>query len=204
LEKQWIIHQYKISAPRNQRMLIDCMASFKRLLDELIVKFKENNHPDDHIQFVIFSDETNHPIATSYKKIQDVDSSFLLTAIQLAAQSGFTLEFNHNIQLHVKHVLTGGNSSQGGRRKFEYISSKIAAKKRRSLIEINNFDDNMCMARALVIGLILNEKKKAQSPKDQKKTSIRYKRIIDSGRKRRGSLYFEAKGLQNVESLIYG
>jgi len=132
LDKNWIIHQFAVSAGPKKKMLIDYLASFKETIDKMMKDIEKTAHPDDHVQLIIFSDNTDWPVSTKYIKFRHFDASYLLTVLMASAQSGHSLEFDHNIQLHVKHVLTGKRSKnssslpfRGGRTPFGEISSTI-------------------------------------------------------------------------------
>jgi hypothetical protein len=188
LNKNWIIHHFALTATQGKKMLIDHLASFKETIDDLIKELKKTVDNDDYIQFIVFSDNTEHPVSTKYIKFRHFNVSFLLTVLMQSSQSGHSLEFNHNIQLHVKHVITGkrstveNNTSFTGGKKYGEISSSLALQQRKCIFQIHNPNDSMCMTRSLVCCLAFNKYMACEKGSFEKRLVYRsYKKIIRRG-----------------------
>lgn len=167
LNKNLIIYEFQITGNQNTKFLIDHMASFETLLNDALLEIP-NLQPMDRIQMNIISTTVDHHISTPITLVRDFNTAFLLAAIQAASQSGQNLKFDDNIRIDIRHLkLQNSNEIKGGknRRWYKTVSIKAASQHRRCIVRISNHD-NLCLSRAIVVGVA--HAQKHYSPKKAK------------------------------------
>jgi hypothetical protein len=178
LNSHLIIIEYQLSAPPQIVNLIDVMASFKTLLENAVKNL--NAEDDDQIQTVIWSDTTS-AICTPCVAVKTFNVSFILSTVQRASISGNSLDLANNIRIDIKHFKTCNDVTRGGGR-YKYRNTSITelyCTARRSIIQIKNPTDNMCMARAIIVGI-------AKQNVDLHPTSIAFKKRFETVRRNNG------------------
>ena len=177
LNSHLIIIEYQLSAPPQIVSLIDVMASFKTLLDNAVKNLHAQD--DDQIQAVIWSDTTT-AICTPCVPVKDFHVSFILSTVQKASISGNSLDLANNIRIDIKHFKTCNSvDGAGGVYKYKNSCTELYCNARRSIIQIKNLDDNMCMARAIIVGI-------AKQRVDLNPTSKNFKKLFESVRRNHG------------------
>jgi hypothetical protein len=152
LDNNIVIKEYILSGNKSTKILIDHMASFLKVIEKLVKSLTSLN-PNDRIQINIKPKSWDHHISTPIVRVKHFRPSLLLAAIQAAAQSGLSVDLADDVRLDIRYLkIAGSYAKNAGRNKYKRISSKMAIKDRRCIIEITN-KDNMCLARALAVGI---------------------------------------------------
>ena len=139
--------------------LSDVMASFSTVLHKIVEEFKkeENLEDDDRMQIVMMTERgvMSSPISSRIQKVKDFDVSNFLVHAAAYFQSDKTIKISDRIIIELIHVRMGRDRNDiglgsGGR--FKIVNLKEAVMKKNSCAPVIN-DDNLCLARAIVICL---------------------------------------------------
>jgi hypothetical protein len=189
---------YHLTSSENDIQLIDYLASFGELLQSLVDNLKNDTQTSggDHIQIVVYSSNTKY-VGTGLIKLSNFETAIVLTALLKASQSGMSLNFDDHVKVDIKHFPETklSHMKKGGSRQRKYvtISTALAAKERRSIVQIINENDNMCMSRSILVCLAKIELTKAKSIIEKRSAKQMYTKIIRPSRK--GFQYTMAKRL---------
>jgi hypothetical protein len=190
--------------------LSDVMASFSTVLDNIVKKFikEEKLKGDDRIQIVMTTEKgvMLSPISSKIQKVKDFDISNFLIHAAAYFQSDKTIKISDRIIVELIRIRVDSDSDSigvGGAR-FKIVNLKKGVLKKHSCVPVVN-DDNMCLARAIVLCLakkgllkdiVLNLKpgKKLESPRIFKFDNI--KRSVNTFQKDIASFLCSKCGIQ--------
>ena len=181
------IRHYRLHGTANHRNLIDHLTSFGTIISQILDQLSVEIDSEDRILMAVWSNTTLHPISTPFKHFDQFTSSLLLAAIMRAAISGMGLNFEDEIHFIIKHVRMSSTVEEdrlrGGiyRRRYSKISLQMAVHDRRCIIKTIGAD-NLCVAKALIIGVAFNNYMKCEN--NQLKEKL--KRLYNKLRKSRG------------------
>ena len=202
--------------------LSELMASFSTVLHNIVQEFikEEKLKGDDRMQIVMTTEKgvMNNPISSKVQKVEDFDVSSFLVHAAAYFQSDKTLKISDHIILELIHIKMDRKPNDIGfanGRKFKIVNLKRAVSKKRSCTPVIN-DDNMCLARAIVLCLakkgVLLEKVSSLFCKDDeedkpfahllKKTTCRFlniKRTVDTNQQEMASFFCSKCGVDLKE-----
>ena len=104
-------------------------------------------------------DPSQRPVYVSYRRADQLDSEVILAEVERHIQSNekFLAEGPHTLKLTSIETINGK-----ARLKNRLLDKKVIAKKKSSIVSINNVD-NLCLPRALVTDIALLQKKNSSS-----------------------------------------
>lgn len=142
--------------------LADLMASFAVVLEKLIDEESKKLSANDKIQ-VILSDDNGvmqAPVSSSLTAKGDFDfQQFLLLAHQYFQSGGKSIKISDGLKLEivtVTHKDKNSSSTDKGGKRYKVLSIGNAVIDKKSCIAIEN-NDNLCMARCIAVGIVLND-----------------------------------------------
>ena len=196
LKKNVLIREYMLSGGKSVKILIDHLASFLKIIQKAIESIPQLE-PNDRIQVNIKPKSWDHHISTPIVRVRDFRPSFLLAAIQAAAQSGMNLRLDDDIRLDIRYLKVGNiNSIRGGRKQYRHISSRLSIKCRRCIVEILN-EDCLCLPRALAVGIAKHNVNVCEPNK-----KVYYTKIFDKIKRKPANASFSSN-IQTVTALSY-
>jgi len=140
--------------------LSELMASFSTVLHNIVQEFikEEKLKADDRMQIVMTTEKgmMNNPISSKIQKVKDFDVSSFLVHAAAYFQSDKTMKISDRIILELIHIRMDHNPKDIGvanGSKFKIVNLKKAVYKKRSCTPVMNADDNLCLARAIVLCL---------------------------------------------------
>ena len=116
---------------------------FQQVLDETI----EGIPPQDHVRFVLHSNQLEYPINFPFIAPNRLTTERILAEFERVIQSNRKFRLNDTVEINVIHVSmpTGGKGT-----KRSEVNLEMHLERKKSIIRIRN-DDDLCMARALVV-----------------------------------------------------
>ena len=125
-------------------------AIFQHLLDDVTEGMDEK----DQVRFVLRSEQLDTPISMPFMSVAQLYPERVFSQIERVIQSNRDFRLNDTVVVDIIHV----EVPQGSRRsKRTILNIKDFLHKKRSIITIRN-NDNLCLARALVVAIAKIEK----------------------------------------------
>ena len=151
-------------------------ASFKRfqdlrphqlnaLFDDVTqqIKQKLNAEPSDMIRLSINHPSLDMGIHIPFMCADQLEGAVLLDQIEKVSQSNTEFKLNDGLlKMDITHTKPPRGSGKPKRLTTE-LDSKVFAQKKRSIIQINNTEDNICFARAVVVGMCYSERENTET-----------------------------------------
>ena len=150
-------------------------ASFKRfedlpphqlnaLFDDVTqqIKQKLNAEPSDMIRLSINHPSLDMGIHIPFMCADQLEGAVLLDQIEKVLQSNTEFKLNDGL---LKMDITHTKPPKGSGKKYmsTELDSKFFAQKKQSIIQINNTEDNLCFARAVVVGMCYSERENTET-----------------------------------------
>ena len=151
-------------------------ASFKRFedlpphqLDALFddvtqqIKQKLNAEPSDMIRLSINHPSLDMGIHIPFMCADQLEGAVLLDQMEKVLQSNTEFKLNDGLlKMDITHTKPPRGSGKAKRLTTE-LDSKVFAQKKQSIIQINNTEDNLCFARAVVVGMCYSERENTET-----------------------------------------
>lgn len=124
----------------------------KDILEETIERAKkgEKLKPTDKMRLILTNPFLDHPISTKLVNASEMSLQLVIEALLDSAVSYEGFEFDEGTEIVIESLVIPTGGSAGGKK---YILKAELMRNKSAIIAIENFDDNMCMARAIVVGL---------------------------------------------------
>lgn len=171
---------FRLEGPA-EASVTDFMSSLENVVSQILSEtLGVGAAPDDFIRVILYSKAgASHPVSTRFFRVSDFNSSIIMTTVLQSSQSGLSWRIGNGVEIEIKLIrLPNANErNTGGSKKYSSVNLETTAKQRRSIVEITNDDDAMCMARAIVV--CLARKKYDQSLKTSKDYQT-YKKFRES------------------------
>ena len=105
----------------------------------------------DQIRFVLRSEQLDTPISVPFLPVERLTTERIFSQIERVIQSNQDFRLNDTVTVDIIHVVAPQGSGKS-RPKRTIVNIREYLKKKKSIITINN-DDNLCLARALVVAV---------------------------------------------------
>ena len=123
---------------------------FERLLNDVTAGMNEK----DQVRFVLRSDQLNTPISIPFMPLQQLTPEHVFSQFERVIQSNQDFQLNDTVTVDIVHIQAPQGS---GRKKRTLLDIGEFLHKKKTVITIRN-DDELCLARALVIAIAKIEK----------------------------------------------
>ena len=165
---------------------LDLIESYERtqaILEQLLNDVTRDMNGKDQVRFVLRSEQLDTPISLPFMAAEQLTPERVFSQIERVIQSNRDFRLNDTVTVDIIHV----EAPQGsGRSKRTTLNVREYLHKKGSVIIIKNNNDNLCLARALVVAI-------AKIEKDPK-----YKYLIDSRKPAQQMKAMELHRLANV------
>ena len=165
---------------------LDLIESYERtqaILEQLLNDVTRDMNGKDQVRFVLRSEQLDTPISLPFMAAEQLTPERVFSQIERVIQSNRNFRLNDTVTVDIIHV----EAPQGsGRSKRTTLNVREYLHKKGSVIIIKNNNDNLCLARALVVAI-------AKIEKDPK-----YKYLIDSRKPAQQMKAMELHRLANV------
>ena len=166
---------------------VDLLQSQNRtydIFDRLLRDVTEGMHSTDQVRFVLQSNQLQFPISLPFCSLEELTTEKVFSQVEKVVQSNEEFRLNDTVNIDILRVqMPQGSGKSKVRRQTWNIREYL--KKKKSVICINNMDD-LCLARALVVGIARIE------------NDPRYKQIRDSSRPLQRERAFDLHEAANV------
>ena len=157
---------------------VDLLESHERtqaIFEHLIADVTRDMDEKDRVRFVLRSEQLDMPISLPFLPVEQLTTERVFSQIERVIQSNQDFRLNDTVTIDIIHV----EAPQGsGRSKRAIANIREYLKKKGSVITINN-DDNLCLARALVVSVARIEKDPKYNQIRQSNKNIQLQRAME-------------------------
>ena len=147
-------HRVRFNNSVNQLDLIESYRRTQAIFRHLLNDVTEDMNDQDQVRFVLRSDQLDTPISIPFIPVIQLTPEKVFSQIERVIQSNRDFRLNDTVVVDIIHV----EAPQGsGRSKRTNLNIKDFLHKKKSIITIQN-NDNLCLARALVVAIAKIEK----------------------------------------------
>ena len=133
----------------NDLDLLESHERVQKIFEHLLNDVTEDMDERDQVRFVLRSDQLDTPISIPFIPVLQLTPERVFSQIERVVQSNRDFRLNDTVTVDIIHV----EAPQGsGRSKRTTLNIKEYLHKKGSVITIKN-NDNLCLARALVVGV---------------------------------------------------
>ena len=159
---------------------IDLLESHERtraIFEHLIADVTWDMNKEDHVRFVLRSEQLDTPISLPFLHVEQLTTERVFSQIERVIQSNQDFRLNDTVTIDIIHVEAPQGSGKS-RLKRTTLNIREYLKKKGSVITINN-NDNLCLARALVVAVARIEKDPKYKWIKDSKSNIQLHRALD-------------------------
>ena len=135
---------------------LDLIESYERtqtIFEHLLKDVTRDMNEKDHVRFVLRSDQLDTPISMPFMPVEQLTTERVFSQIERVIQSNRDFRLNDTVTVDIIHV----EAPQGSGRKRTTLNIREYLRQKGSVITINK-NDNLCLARALVVAVARIEK----------------------------------------------
>ena len=180
-------HTIHFNAVLGELDLIESYERTQAIFNHLLKDVTQDMNEKDQVRFVLRSNQLDKPISLPFMPVEQLTSERLFSQFERVIQSNQDFRLNDTLTVDIIHVVAPQGS--GKRSKRTTLDLREYLRKKGSVITIKNNNDNLCLARALVVAV-------AKIEKDPK-----YKTLIDS---RSPAQQFKAMELHRLANVPLG
>ena len=158
-------HRVRFNNVLADRDLLESYETTHKIIHHLLEDVKEGMAPNDQVRFILRSEQLETPISLPFMTVERLTTERVYSALERVIQSNQEFRLNDTVTIDINHVLSPVGSGRKKRTTFD-IDDFLSQKS--SVVRIKNNDDDLCLARALVV---------ARAKKDN---DPRYKQIRNS------------------------
>ena len=148
-------HTIRFNAVLGELDLIESYERTQAIFEHLLNDVTRDMNKKDQVRFVLRSDQLDKPISLPFMSVEQLTPERLFSQFERVIQSNQDFRLNDTVTVDIIHV----EAPQGsGRSKRTTLNIREYLHKKGSVITINNNDDNLCLARALVVAVARIEK----------------------------------------------
>ena len=147
-------HTIRFNSVLSELDLIESYERTQTIFEHLLKDVTRDMNEKDQVRFVLRSDQLDTPISIPFMTVEQLTTERVFSQIERVIQSNRDFRLNDTVTVDIIHV----EAPQGsGRSKRTTLNIREYLKKKGSIITINN-NDNLCLARALVVAIARIEK----------------------------------------------
>ena len=141
-------HKVRFNNVLADRDLLESIEATHKIFHHLLEEVTEGMNPKDQVRFILRSEQLDSPISLPFMTLEQLTTERVYAQIEKVIQSNQDFRLNDTVTIDINHVAMPEGS--GTKRTLPNIRDHLKSKG--SVICINNFDD-LCLARALVVGI---------------------------------------------------
>ena len=147
-------HTIRFNSVLSELDLIESYERTQAIFEHILKDVTRDMNEKDQVRFVLRSDQLDTPISIPFMSVEQLTTERVFSQIERVIQSNRDFRLNDTVTVDIIHV----EAPQGsGGRKRTTLNIREYLKQKGSVITINN-DDNLCLARALVVAIARIEK----------------------------------------------
>ena len=134
-------------------------------------------NPKDQVRFILRSEQLDTPISIPFMDVERLTTERVFSQIERVIQSNQEFRLNDTVTIDIIHVVAPEGSGKS-RVKRTTLNIREYLKKKGSVISVNN-NDNLCLARALVVAVARIEKDPKYNQIRDSRGHIQLERALD-------------------------
>ena len=141
-------HRVRFNNVLADRDLLESYETTHKIIHHLLEDIKEGMAPNDQARFILRSEQLETPISLPFMTVERLTTERVYSALERVIQSNQEFRLNDTVTIDINHVLAPVGSGRKKRTTYnidDYLSEKG------SVVRIKNKDDDLCLARALVV-----------------------------------------------------
>ena len=141
-------HRVRFNNVLADRDLLESYKTTHKIIHHLLEDVKEGMAPNDQVRFILRSEQLETPISLPFMPVERLTTERVYSALERVIQSNQEFRLNDTVTIDLNHVLAPVGSGRKKRTTYnidDYLSEKG------SVVRIKNKDDDLCLARALVV-----------------------------------------------------
>ena len=140
---------YRVHVPVHVQgmFMSDALRQIYNMFDHALRHIKKGMKPHHRIRVVIMHPLLHVPIHIKASSPEDLTPEVIMAAIEKVLQSESKLPLDNQLRMVISTLKPMG----GGRGRRHFVGAESSAKKKRSVVSIENPDDNLCLERAIVV-----------------------------------------------------
>ena len=142
-------HRVRFNNVLADRDPLESIETTQKIFHHLLEEVTEGMNPKDQVRFILRSEQLDTPISLPFMELEQLTTERVYAQIEKVIQSNQDFRLNDTVTIDINHVAMPEGS---GRAKRTLPNIRDHLKSKGSIICINNFDD-LCLARALVVGI---------------------------------------------------
>ena len=142
-------HKVRFNNVLADRDVLESIETTQKIFHHLLEEVTEGMNPKDQVRFILRSEQLDTPISLPFMELEQLTTERVYAQIEKVVQSNQDFRLNDTVTIDINHVAIPEGS---GRAKRTLPNIRDHLKSKGSIICINNFDD-LCLARALVVGI---------------------------------------------------
>ena len=141
-------HRVRFNNVLADRDLLESYRTTHKIIHHLLEDVKEGMAPNDQVRFILRSEQLETPISLPFMTVERLTTEPVYSALERVIQSNQEFRLNDTVTIDINHV----ESPQGsGRKKRTTYNIDDFLSEKGSVVRIKNKDDDLCLARALVV-----------------------------------------------------
>ena len=141
-------HRVRFNNVLADRDLLESYRTTHKIIHHLLEDVKEGMAPNDQVRFILRSEQLETPISLPFMTVERLTTERVYSALERVIQSNQEFRLNDTVTIDINHV----ESPQGsGRKKRTTYNIDNFLSEKGSVVRIKNKDDDLCLARALVV-----------------------------------------------------
>ena len=165
-----ITYRLKVHKGIANRKISEVLGEMYSMFNDLVTNLRNDLQDGDLVRFYLNHPILHTPITISARPIEELSVEDIMTEVEKVLQSEEELKLDEQFEIHVGIL----RLPRGGRGKY-FVNKQHGVSRKRSIVEIQNTQDNLCFDRAVVVCLAKLEA--INSSNDSKKK--RWKKIIN-------------------------
>ena len=141
-------HRVRFNNVLADRDLLESYEATHKIFHHLLEDVKEGMAPNDQVRFILRSEQLETPISLPFMTVERLTTERVYSVLERVIQSNQEFRLNDTVTIDINHV----EAPQGsGRKKRTTYNIDDFLSEKGSVVRIKNKDDDLCLARALVV-----------------------------------------------------
>ena len=150
-------HTIRFNNVLSQLDLIESYECTQAIFEHLLNDVTQDMNEKDQVRFVLRSEQLDTPISIPFMPVEQLTTERVFSQIERVIQSNRDFRLNDAVTVDIIHVEVPEGSGRS-KLKRDTLNIREYLHKKRSIITIQN-NDNLCLARALVVAIAKVENK---------------------------------------------
>ena len=177
-----IVYRMELSEELVNRRLVDVQHHLYDMFQDLLRNLRNELQIGDLIRIYMNHPDLHVPIMIPAREIQDLQAEDIMAEVEKVLQSEEELKLDENFEIHVGIL----RIPRGGRGRKDLFNNEQFIAAKRSIVRIENEQDNLCFDRSLAVSLAKLDKDTSKQKWKQitdKRYSVQKKMALELRRK---------------------